>query len=219
MRLQRTVEGHGRAQLREEQQAMSVLVNKPAPDFSVDAVLPDGSIETTTLSQFRGKYVVLFFYPFDFTFVCPTEIIAFDRRLDEFAKRNVQVLGASIDSVHSHWAWRQMKVKDGGIGEVRYPLLSDVNKTIARDYDVLLEGGMALRGSFLIDRDGKVQHQVVNNLPLGRDIDEMLRMIDALQFTEVHGEVCPAGWSEGKPGMKDTHEGVADFLSKNARRL
>jgi peroxiredoxin (alkyl hydroperoxide reductase subunit C) len=213
------VKGHGRAQLREEQQAMSVLVNKPAPDFSVDAVLPDGSIETTTLSQFRGKYVVLFFYPFDFTFVCPTEIIAFDKRLDEFAKRNVQVLGASIDSVHSHWAWRQMKVKDGGIGEVRYPLLSDVNKSIARDYDVLLEGGMALRGSFLIDRDGVVQHQVVNNLPLGRDIDEMLRMIDALQFTEVHGEVCPAGWSEGKPGMKDTHEGVADFLSKNARRL
>lgn len=198
---------------------MSVLVNKPAPDFSVEAVLPDGSIEKTTLSQFRGKYVVLFFYPFDFTFVCPTEIIAFDKRLEEFTKRNVQVLGASIDSVHSHWAWRQMKVKDGGIGEVRYPLLSDVNKTIARDYDVLLEGGMALRGSFLIDKDGVVQHQVINNLPLGRDIDEMLRVIDALQFTEVHGEVCPAGWHEGKPGMKDTHEGVADFLSKNARKL
>ncbi len=198
---------------------MSVLVTKQAPDFSVDAVLPDGSIANISLAQYRGKYVVLFFYPFDFTFVCPTEIIAFDKRLEEFSKRNVQVLGCSIDSVHSHWAWRQMKVRDGGIGEVRYPLIADVKKQIARDYDVLLDDSMALRGSFLIDKDGVVQHQVVNNLPLGRDIDEMLRMVDALQFTEVNGEVCPAGWTEGKPGMKDTHEGVADFLAKNARRL
>lgn len=198
---------------------MSVLVTKPAPDFNASAVLADGSMGSVKLSQYKGKYVVLFFYPFDFTFVCPTEIIAFDRRIEEFEKRNTVVLGCSIDSPHSHWTWRQMKVKDGGIGEVRYPLIADVNKKIAREYDVLLDESMALRGSFLIDREGIVQHQVVNNLPLGRNIDEMLRMIDALQFTEEHGEVCPAGWNEGKPGMKDSHEGVAEYLSKNARKL
>lgn len=198
---------------------MSVLVTKQAPDFNADAVLDDGSMGKLTLSQFRGQYVVLFFYPLDFTFVCPTEIIAFDHRLADFTTRNVQVIGVSVDSIHAHWAWRQVKVKDGGIGEIRYPLVADITKSIARDYDVLLGDAIALRGSFLIDKDGVVQHQVVNNLPLGRNIDEMLRLVDALQFTEHHGEVCPAGWSAGKAGMKDTHDGVAEYLSKNARKL
>lgn len=198
---------------------MSVLVTKQAPDFNADAVLGDGTMGKLTLSQFRGQYVVLFFYPLDFTFVCPTEIIAFDHRLGDFTTRNVQVIGVSVDSIHAHWAWRQVKVKDGGIGEIRYPLVADITKSIARDYDVLLGDAIALRGSFLIDKDGVVQHQVVNNLPLGRNIDEMLRLVDALQFTENHGEVCPAGWSSGKAGMKDTHAGVAEYLSKNARKL
>jgi len=198
---------------------MSVLVTKQAPDFNADAVLGDGTMDKLTLSQFRGQYVVLFFYPLDFTFVCPTEIIAFDHRLGDFITRNVQVIGVSVDSIHAHWAWRQVKVKDGGIGEIRYPLVADITKSIARDYDVLLGDAIALRGSFLIDKEGVVQHQVVNNLPLGRNIDEMLRLVDALQFTETHGEVCPAGWSSGKAGMKDTHDGVAEYLSKNARKL
>ena len=199
---------------------MSVLVNKPAPEFTAEAALADGSFGKISLSDFKGKkYVVLFFYPFDFTFVCPTEIIAFDHRIEEFEKRGVQVLGCSIDSKFSHWAWRNTKVKDGGIGEVRYPLLADITKDIARDYDVLIDNAKALRASFLIDKNGIVQHQVVNNLSLGRNIDEMLRTIDALQFTEEHGEVCPAGWQQGKPGMKGSSEGVADYLARNARKL
>ncbi len=198
---------------------MSVLVTKQAPDFTADAVLADGSFAPVSLSQFRGKYVVLFFYPLDFTFVCPTEIIAFDHRIAEFEARGVQVIGVSVDSAHTHWAWRQTKVKDGGIGEVRYPLVADLTKKIARDYDVLINEAIALRGSFLIDKEGIVQHQVINNLPLGRNIDEMLRTIDALQFTEVNGEVCPAGWEKGKGGMKDNHDGVAEYLAKNARKL
>lgn len=198
---------------------MSVLVGKQAPDFKAEAVLPDGSFAEISLADYRGKYVVLFFYPLDFTFVCPTEIIAFDHRNPQFAAKNVQVLGVSVDSKFSHWAWRNTKVKDGGIGEVTYPLVADITKQIARDYDVLVDNSVALRGSFLIDREGVVQHQVINNLPLGRNIDEMLRMVDALQFHEEHGEVCPAGWEEGKAGMKDTADGVATFLSKNARKL
>lgn len=199
---------------------MAVLVNQPAPDFTADAVLADGSFGSVSLSSFKGsKYVVLFFYPLDFTFVCPTEIIAFDKRVAEFEKRGVQVLGVSVDSTHAHWAWRQTKVKDGGIGEVKYPLIADITKSIARDYDVLKDGAVAFRASFLIDKNGIVQHQVVNNLPLGRNIDEMLRMVDALQFTEEHGEVCPAGWEEGKAGMKADHDGVAEYLGKNAKRL
>ncbi|MBI5608502.1 MAG: peroxiredoxin, partial [Deltaproteobacteria bacterium] len=159
---------------------MSVLVTKPAPDFNAEAVFADGSFGKVQLSQFKGKYVVLFFYPFDFTFVCPTEIIAFDHRLEEFKARNVEVLGVSIDSKFSHWAWRNTKIKDGGIGEVGYTLISDVTKSIARDYDVLIDEAKALRASFLIDKNGVVQHQVVNALSLGRNIDEMLRTVDAL---------------------------------------
>lgn len=199
---------------------MSVLVGKQAPDFKAEAVFGDGTFGDIQLSDFRGKkYVVLFFYPLDFTFVCPSEIIAFDHRNSKFAEKDVQVIGVSVDSKFSHWAWRNTKVKDGGIGPVSFPLVADLSKQIARDYDVLKDEEVAFRGSFLIDKDGVVQHQVVNNLPLGRNIDEMLRMVDALQFHEEHGEVCPAGWQEGKAGMKDDAEGVASYLAKNAKKL
>ncbi|MCO4761633.1 MAG: peroxiredoxin [Myxococcales bacterium] len=198
---------------------MSVLVGKQAPDFTADAVLADGSFAKVSLSDYKGKYTVLFFYPLDFTFVCPTEIIAFDKRIPKFEEKGVQVLGCSIDSKFSHWAWRNTKVKNGGIGEVKFPLVADITKQIARDYDVLIDESVALRGAFLIDKEGVVQHQVINNLPLGRNIDEMLRMVDALQFTEENGEVCPAGWKDGKAGMDPNSDGVASYLSKNARRL
>jgi len=203
-----------------EHEIMSVLVGKKAPDFTATAVHADGSFDELTLSSFEGdKYVVLFFYPLDFTFVCPSEIIAFDKRVAKFAERGVQVIGCSVDSHFSHYAWRNTRTRDGGIGQVGFPLVSDLDKSIARDYDVLTGGTVALRGSFLIDKDGMVQHQVVNNLPLGRNIDEMLRMVDALKFHEENGEVCPAGWKDGKAGMTPTADGVASFLSKNARRL
>jgi len=200
---------------------MSVLVGKPAPDFTATAVMPDGNFKDNfKLSDYRGsKYVVLFFYPLDFTFVCPSEIIAFDHRVAEFEKRGVQVIGCSVDSHFTHWAWRGTSVNKGGIGPVAYPLVADMKKDIAREYDVLLPDGVALRGSFLIDKHGIVQHQVVNNLPLGRNIDEMLRMVDALQFTEAHGEVCPAGWTHGAKGMQPTAEGVASYLTSEAKKL
>lgn len=199
---------------------MSVLVGKPAPDFEANAVLGDGNMKADfKLSDLKGKYVVLFFYPLDFTFVCPSELIAFDHRLPEFEKRDVQVIGCSIDSHFTHLAWRNTPVDKGGIGPVKYPLVADLTKNIARDYDVLINESVALRGSFLIDKDGIVQHQVVNNLPLGRNIDEMIRMVDALQFHESYGEVCPAGWNKGQKGMKASPEGVADYLSNNADSL
>lgn len=199
---------------------MSVLVTKPAPDFTATAVMPDNSFdEGFTLSRFRGRYVVLYFYPLDFTFVCPSEIIAFDHRLEEFQKRNVEVIGVSVDSHFTHLAWKNTPVNKGGIGNVRYPLVADLTKGITRAYDLETGPGIALRGSFLIDREGIVRHQVVNDLPLGRNIDEMLRLIDALQFTEQYGEVCPAGWQKGKPGMKGSTEGVADYLARHAGDL
>jgi peroxiredoxin (alkyl hydroperoxide reductase subunit C) len=201
---------------------MSVLVGKEAPDFKATAIMPDNSIkEDFKLSDYRGKkHVVIFFWPLDFTFVCPTELLAFDHRLKAFEKKGVQVIGCSIDSHFSHLAWKNTPVDKGGIGNVQYPLVADLTKQIARDYDVLIEdAGVALRGSFLIDKNGIVQHQVVNNLPLGRNIDEMLRMVDALQFTEQHGEVCPAGWKEGSKGMSASPEGVADYLAKEAVNL
>lgn len=197
---------------------MAVLVGKKAPDFSVDAVVNGGEFaENYTLSQFEGKkYVVLFFYPLDFTFVCPTELHAFQEKLAEFEKRNVQVIGASIDSKFSHWAWLNTEKKDGGIKGVKYPIISDINKTVAADYDVLVEGGgVAYRGAFLIDLEGNVRHQVVNDLPLGRNIDEMIRMVDALQYHEKHGEVCPANWSEGEDAMNADAEGVANYLANH----
>ncbi len=199
---------------------MAVLVGKPAPDFTAMAVMANNELKEITFSSFtRGKYAVLFFYPFDFTFVCPTELIAFDHRLDEFKKRGVEVIGVSIDSEHTHLAWKNTPVEKGGIGPVRYPILADVRHIIARSYDVESSGGMAFRGSFLVDQKGVVRHQVVNDLPLGRNIDEMLRMVDALQFYEQHGEVCPAGWTKGKAGMKESATGVATYLASHAREL
>ena len=200
---------------------MSVLVGKQAPDFTSAAAMADGSInEALSLSDYKDKYVVLFFYPLDFTFVCPTELIAFSHRIAEFEKRDVQVLGCSIDSQFTHLAWRNTPVDDGGIGPVKYPLIADVKHEICRAYDVELDpAGVALRGSFLIDKEGVVRHQVVNDLPLGRNIDEMLRMIDALQFHEVHGEVCPAGWNKGDDGMVADGQGVANYLSRSADKL
>lgn len=191
-----------------------VLVNKEAPDFTAKAVQEGNVIDEYKLSDLRGKYVVLFFYPLDFTFVCPTELHAFQAKLEEFKKRNVEVVGVSIDSWFSHLAWLQQPKAQGGIEGVTYPLVSDLNKTISKDYDVLLEGvGIALRGLFLIDKEGIVQHQVVNNLPLGRSIDEALRLVDALQFTEEHGEVCPANWKEGEKSMKPTGDGLKEYFT------
>ncbi|PLX79395.1 MAG: peroxidase [Desulfuromonas sp.] len=200
---------------------MSVLVGKEAPKFKATAVMADGSInEEFSLEDFHDKYVVLFFYPLDFTFVCPTELIAFSKRIKEFEERDVQVIGCSIDSQFTHVAWRNTSVDDGGIGQVAYPLVADVKHEICRAYDVEFEtAGVAFRGSFLIDKNGIVRHQVVNDLPLGRNVDEMLRMIDALQFTEKYGEVCPAGWNKGDKGMAPNSEGVASYLKEEAGNL
>lgn len=200
---------------------MAVLVGKQAPDFTATAVMADNEIRNFTLSaETNGKYAVIFFYPLDFTFVCPSELIAFDHRLAEFKQRGVEVIGVSIDSQFTHLAWKNTPVNNGGIGQVQYPLIADIKHEICRAYDVEFgAAGVAFRGSFLIDKKGTVRHQVVNDLPLGRNVDEMLRMVDALQFTEEHGEVCPAGWNKGKPGMVASTEGVAAYLAKNARKL
>ena len=213
---------------------MSVLVGKPAPDFLATAVVNGGEFEENfTLSQFKGKYVILFFYPLDFTFVCPTELLAFQDKLGEFEKRDTQIIGASVDSHFSHWAWLNTPKDKGGIEGVTYPLVSDLSKTIASNYDVLAgeyeydedeNGNMVLtfngtpqayRGLFLIDKEGIVRHQLVNDMPLGRNIDEAIRMVDALKHNEEKGEVCPANWSEGKDAMTASAEGVADYLSKH----
>ena len=201
---------------------MSVLVGRKAPDFTAAAVLGDGSIvDSYRFSDAtRGKHAVVFFWPLDFTFVCPSELIAFDHRLKDFAARKVEVVGVSVDSQYTHHAWRSTPVKLGGIGPVGYTMVADLTHGICRAYDVETpDGTKAFRGSFLIDREGVVQHQVVNSLPLGRNVDEMLRMVDALQFTEQHGEVCPAGWQKGARGMKETPEGVAEYLAENAAAL
>ncbi len=191
-----------------------VLVNKEAPDFTAKAAQGTKVIDEFKLSDLRGKYVVMFFYPLDFTFVCPTELHAFQAKLGEFEKRNVQVVGVSIDSWFSHLAWLKTPKSKGGIEGVSYPIVSDINKTISRDYDVLIEAaGIALRGLFLIDKNGIVQHQVINNLPLGRNVDEVLRMVDALQYTEEHGEVCPANWKEGAKSMKPTGAGLEEYFA------
>lgn len=201
---------------------MSVLVGRPAPDFTAAAVKGNGEIvDSFTLSEeIKGKKAVIFFYPLDFTFVCPSELIAFDKRYEEFQKRGVEVIGVSIDSQFSHNAWRNTPVEKGGIGPVKYTLVADVKHEICQAYDVEHpEAGVAFRGSFLVDAQGNVRHQVVNDLPLGRNIDEMLRMVDALNFHEEHGEVCPAGWEEGKKGMNASPEGVAAYLSENSDQL
>ncbi len=198
-----------------------MLVTKKAPDFTAAAVLADGTIvEDFNLYQnFGEKGTVLFFYPLDFTFVCPSEIIAFSHRIEEFKSRGVNVIGCSVDSQFSHWAWRETPVEKGGIGRIKYPLVADLTKQIAKDYDVLLDGGVALRGSFLIDTDGTIRHAVINDLPLGRNIDEMLRMVDAMQFTNEHGEVCPANWEKGQEAMKPDAQGVAEYLAKHESEL
>lgn len=200
---------------------MSVLVGHPAPDFTAAAVLADGSIvDSYTFSEARkGKYGVIFFYPLDFTFVCPSELIAFDHRMDAFKSKEVEVVGVSIDSQFTHNAWRNTPIDKGGIGPVGYTLVADTKQEICQAYDVQTPGGVALRGSFLIDKEGLVRHQVVNDLPLGRNVDEMLRMVDALQFHEANGEVCPAGWNQGAKGMKADPQGVADYLASEADKL
>ena len=201
---------------------MGVLVGRKAPDFTAPAVLANNSIdENFSLSTaMKDKFAVLFFWPLDFTFVCPSEILAFNNRVAEFKKRNVEVIGISIDSQFTHFAWRNTPVNQGGIGAVDFPMVADVKHEICRAYDVEHpEAGVAFRGTFLIDRAGIVRHQVVNDLPLGRNIDETVRMVDALQFHEEHGEVCPAGWQQGEEGMKADAEGVADYLAKHAEEL
>lgn len=199
---------------------MAVLVTKQAPDFVAPAVMPDGSInEAFKLSDLRGKYVVLFFWPLDFTFVCPTEIVAHHNRAVMFRERGVELVGVSIDSQFTHSAWRNTPLEKGGIGQVSFPLVADIKHEITRAYGIEHPDGVALRGSFLIDRNGIVQHQVVNNLPLGREVDEMLRMVDALQFFEENGEVCPAGWHKGEAGMKADAEGVAHYLATHSKDL
>jgi len=198
-----------------------MLVTNPAPDFTATTVLADGSIvEDFKLSEnFGEKGTVLFFYPLDFTFVCPSEIIAFSHRIEEFKSRGVNVIGVSVDSQFSHFAWRETPVNNGGIGRIKYPLVADLTKQISRDYDVLFGDSVALRGSFLIDGNGIVRHAVINDLPLARNIDEMIRMVDAMQFTDEHGEVCAAGWNKGDEGMKASTEGVAEYLSKHENDL
>ena len=199
-----------------------VLVTRQAPDFTSSAVLGNGEIVNNFnfKKHVNGKAAVLFFYPLDFTFVCPSELIAFDHRYEEFKKRGVEVVGVSIDSEFTHNAWRNTPTENGGIGAVKYALAADVKHEIAKAYGIEHpEEGVALRASFLIDKNGVVRHQIVNDLPLGRNIDEMLRMVDALQFHEEHGEVCPAQWEKGKEGMKDSPEGVAKYLKQNADKL
>lgn len=200
---------------------MSVLVGKTAPDFTATAVMPDNSFNDgfNLKSYLNGKVGVLFFYPLDFTFVCPSEIIAFDNRLGEFKSRGAEVISVSVDSHFSHFAWKSTPINKGGIGNVKFPMVADLKKTIARDYDVLANDAIALRGTFMIDKNFVVRHQVINDFPLGRNIDEAIRMVDALNFAEEHGEVCPAGWNKGSEGMKPTAEGVADYLASHAEQL
>jgi peroxiredoxin (alkyl hydroperoxide reductase subunit C) len=196
------------------------LIQKPAPDFTADAVMPNGEFQEITLSSFRDRmYVALFFYPLDFTFVCPSEIIAFSKRVEAFKKLNTQILGISVDSKFSHYAWRNTPIEKGGIGTIEFPLLSDMTKEIARDYGVLVNDSVALRGTFIIDKAGIVRHATLNDLPIGRNVDETLRVVDAWQHTEQHGEVCPAGWSKGKKGMVAHARGVADYLTNNHASL
>ena len=214
-----------------------MLVTKPAPDFTAEAVMGDNTIKEISLSDYRGKKVVLFFYPLDFTFVCPTELLAFDKRLSEFESRGVQVLGCSVDSKWAHLAWKNTDINKGGIGNIKYPLIADITKSMARDYDVLMGaldatvitddeqietsigGDITLRGSFLIDEDGVVRHELRNDEPLGRNIDDMLRMVDVLAHHQEFGDVCPAGWQKGEDAMQDNPESVANYLSKNADKL
>lgn len=196
---------------------LTTLVTQPAPDFTANAVLPDNSFGTVTLSALKGKYVVLFFYPLDFTFVCPSEILAFNKKVADFKAKNCELIGVSVDSRFTHLAWKNTAIENGGIGNIQYPLVEDLNKEIAKSYGILFGGSVALRGLFLIDKKGVVRHSVINDLPLGRNVDEALRMLDALDFVETHGEVCPANWKQGEEAMKPTAEGVASYLAKHSK--
>ena len=200
---------------------MGVLVGKPAPDFDVAAVLGTGEIVDSykRSEAMAGKYGLVFFYPLDFTFVCPSELIALDHRMDKFRELGVEVVAVSIDSQFTHNAWRNTPVNDGGIGAVSYTMAADISHDICRAYDVQAAGGVAFRGAFLIDPEGNVRSQQVNDLPLGRNIDELIRLVEALQFTDEHGEVCPAGWQKGDSGMNASPEGVASYLTENAEAL
>jgi|SRR5579871_1537581 len=199
---------------------MYTLIKKPAPDFTAEAVVNNGDFKEITLSTFRDRqYVALFFYPLDFTFVCPSEIIAFSKRAKAFEERNTQIIGVSVDSKFSHYAWRNTPIEKGGIGAIEFPLVSDITKEISRDYGVLIDDAVALRGTFIIDKAGIVRHATLNDLPIGRNVDETLRVIDALQFNEAHGEVCPAGWQKGKQGMQANASGVAAYLTSNVALL
>lgn len=200
---------------------MSVLVGKKAPDFTVSAVLGDGIIvdEFTLSEAIKGKYGLVFFYPLDFTFVCPSELIALDHRMDKFKELGVEVIGVSIDSHFTHNAWRNTPINEGGIGQVKYTLAADISHDICKAYDVESDGGVAFRGAFIIDTNGVVRSQIVNDLPLGRNMEELIRIIEALQFTEEHGEVCPAGWNKGDKGMDASPEGVAKYLASESDKL
>lgn len=198
---------------------MSVLVGKPAPEFTLTAVYGDNEIKPWSLAEHRGRYVLLFFYPLDFTFVCPSELIALDHRRAEFAKRNTEIIGISIDSEFTHLAWKNTPINQGGIGQVGYPLVADIKHSLCQAYGVEDTDGTALRGTFLIDRTGVVQHQSVNNASLGRNVDELLRLIDALQFNEANGDACPAGWQKGDVGIVQSSAGVAAYLAENAAGL
>lgn len=200
---------------------MGVLVGKQVPDFTANAVMPDNSIQADfNLSDYiKGHVGVVFFWPLDFTFVCPSEIIAFDNRVEQFAQLGAKIVGVSVDSQFTHHAWRNTPIDKGGIGAVRFPMVADISKSIARNYDVLLNDSVAFRGTFVIDKKGLVRHQIINDLPLGRNVDETLRTIDALNFVEEHGEVCPAGWQRGKAGMRPDAEGVASYMRDHAAAL
>lgn len=196
---------------------MTSLVTRPAPEFKATAVMEDGSFKQISLSDYKGKQVLLYFYPLDFTFVCPSEILAFNRAVSEFKERGVQLLGCSIDSQFTHLAWRNTAIEKGGIGTIDYPLIADVTKNIARDYGVLINESVALRGLFLIDQDQNIRHSTINDLPIGRNVEEALRVVDALQFHQEHGDVCPANWKKGDEAMKPSAEGVATYLAKHAK--
>ncbi|MDD2270742.1 MAG: peroxiredoxin [Desulfuromonadaceae bacterium] len=196
---------------------LTTLVTQQAPDFTAEAVMPDNSFGSITLSALQGKYVVLFFYPLDFTFVCPSEILAFNKKVAEFKAKNCELIGVSVDSKFTHLAWKNTAVENGGIGQIQYPLVQDLNKEIAKAYGILFGGSVALRGLFLIDPTGKIRHCVINDLPLGRNVEEALRMVDAVQFSDTHGEVCPANWKQGEEAMKPTAEGVATYLAKHSK--
>lgn len=197
--------------------SLTTLVTQQAPDFTAEAVMPDNTFGAITLSALKGKYVLLLFYPLDFTFVCPSEILAFNKKLAEFKSKNCEVIGVSVDSKFTHLAWKNTPVEKGGIGNIQFPLVQDLNKTIAKSYGILLNDSVALRGLYLIDPTGTVRHCIINDLPLGRNVDEALRMVDAVQFSDTHGEVCPANWKKGDDAMEPTAEGVASYLAKHGK--